>query len=79
MNMPPGVAFNARLAPDFLDFIVALDQHRVDAVLVGGYAVGVYGVVSATSDVDFLYRRTSANVQRLCHALDAFGAPPTAL
>ena len=79
MNMPPGVAFNARLAPDFLDFIVALDQHRVDAVLVGGYAVGVYGVVLATSDIDFLYRRTSANVQRLCRVLEAFGAPPTAI
>lgn len=79
MKMPPGVAYNERLAPDILAFMVALDHHRVDAVLVGGYAVGVYGVVLATRDIDFLYRRTAANVQRLCRALEAFGAPPTAL
>ncbi len=79
MKMPPGVAYNERVAPDILDFMVARDHHRVDAVLVGAYAVGVYGVVLATSDIDFLYRRTAANVQRLCRALEAFGAPPTAL
>lgn len=79
MKTPPGVAFNERLAPDFRDFIVALEQHRVDAVLVGGYAVGVYGVVRATSDIDFLYRRTATNVERLCRALEVFGAPPSAI
>lgn len=64
------------LSPDFLDFIVCLNERRVDFVLIGGYAVGVHGVVRATGDIDFLYRRTRTNVRRLCAAMENFGAPP---
>jgi hypothetical protein len=70
---------NEALAPDFLDFIAALNEHRVDFVLVGGYALGVYGVVRATGDIDFLYRRTKTVVRRLCSAMDDFGAPPVVI
>jgi hypothetical protein len=35
----------------------------------------VHGVVRATGDIDFLYRRTQRNVARLCAAMTAFGAP----
>jgi predicted nucleotidyltransferase len=66
---------NDSLAPDFLDFIASLNEHRVDFVLIGGYALGVHGVIRATSDIDFLYRRTKAVVRRLCAAMDSFGAP----
>ena len=38
---------------DFLDFIRALNAHAVEYMLVGGYAVGVYGHVRATTDIDF--------------------------
>ena len=68
-------AGNDALSPDFLDFIVCLNEQRAHAVLVGGYALGVHGVVRATGDIDFLYRRTTRNVQRLCRALVDFGAP----
>lgn len=61
---------------DFLDFIIELNKHHVDFVLVGGYAMGVHGVIRATGDIDFLYRRTRPNVRRLCTAMDNFGAPP---
>ena len=47
----------------------------MDFVLVGGYAVGVHGVIRATGDIDFFYRRTEGNVKRLCAALADFGAP----
>lgn len=67
------------LAPDFLDFIVCLNERAVDAVLVGGYALGAHGVVRATADIDFLYRRTAKNVRRLCAALEDFGAPPNVI
>lgn len=62
-------------SPDFLDFIVALSENKVDVVLVGGYALAVHGVIRATADIDFLYRCTPANVSRLCAALREFGAP----
>ena len=67
---------NETLPPDFLDFITCLNERQVDFVLIGGYAVGVHGFVRATGDIDFFYRRTEANVKRLCAALKAFGAPP---
>lgn len=66
---------NDSLAPDFLDFITCLNARKVEFVLIGGYAVGVHGVIRATGDIDFLYRRTEANVRRLCEAMEEFGAP----
>jgi hypothetical protein len=66
---------NDVLSADFLDFIRELNRHKVDYVLVGGYALAVYGIVRATGDIDFLYRRTKSNVSLLCAALDDFGAP----
>lgn len=66
---------NDSLAADFLDFITCLNVRKVKFVLIGGYAVGVHGAVRATGDIDFLYRRTEANVRRLCEAMDDFGAP----
>lgn len=71
-----GAEDNDTLSPDFLDFIVALNEQKVDFVLVGGYAMGVHGVVRATGDIDFLYRATKMNVRRLCNAMIGFGAPP---
>jgi hypothetical protein len=66
---------NDALNPDFLDFIEVMNAKKVDFILIGGYAVGAYGVVRATVDIDFLYRRTEDNVERLCQALREFGAP----
>ena len=66
---------NDVLSPDLLDFIVCLNEQKVDFVLVGGYALGVHGVVRATGDIDFLYRPTKKNIARLCAAMLDFGAP----
>lgn len=76
MSQEGGGEDNDALSPDFLDFIAALNEHEVHVVLVGGYALGVHGVVRATGDIDFLYRATKANVRRLCNAMIDFGAPP---
>jgi hypothetical protein len=75
MSKPAGDEANNGLSPDFLDFIVCLNERHVDFVLVGGYAMGVHGVIRATGDIDFLYRRTAKNVQALCAAMHDFGAP----
>jgi hypothetical protein len=63
------------LPSDFEDFIDCLKQHAVEYILVGGYALGAHGVIRATGDIDFLYRRTTPNVTALCRALADFGAP----
>ena len=75
MSKPSDGEANSGLSPDFLDFIVCLNERHVDFVLVGGYAMGVHGVVRATGDIDFLYRRTRKNVRNLCAAMNDFGAP----
>jgi predicted nucleotidyltransferase len=75
VNRPDGEGF----PPDFRDFVAELNRHGVEYLLVGGYAVGVYGHVRATADIDFLYRRTPANVNRLLQALADFGAPADVL
>jgi predicted nucleotidyltransferase len=67
------------LSPDFHDFIVRLNEHQVECVLVGGYALGVHGVIRATGDIDFMYRRTTKNVKRLIAAMSEFGAPANVL
>ena len=66
---------NIGLSPDFHDFIVLLTEHKVECVLVGGYALGVHGVIRATGDIDFMYRPTTKNVKRLIGAMIEFGAP----
>ncbi len=56
-------ADDAEFSPDFRDFIDALQKHDVDAVLVGGYALGVHGVIRPTGDIDTVDRRTKKHVQ----------------
>jgi predicted nucleotidyltransferase len=68
-------ADNRILVDDFRDCIAALNRQAVEFVLVGGYAVGHYGRIRATGDIDFLYRTSPTNVARLCAALHEFGAP----
>lgn len=75
MSKRAGGKNNDALSPDFLDFITCLNEHGVDFVLVGGYALAIHGVVRATGDIDFMYRRTKATVRRLCAAMEDFGAP----
>lgn len=65
----------AAFPDDFRDFIRALNTHNVQYLLVGGYAVGMYGHVRATTDIDFFYRRTPENVRRLVRAMTEFGTP----
>ena len=66
---------NDDFAHDFIDFVRCLNRQNVEFLLIGGYAVGAHGVVRATADIDFLYRRASENVRQLCEAMDDFGAP----
>ena len=65
-----------QLPDDFKDFIRCLNSNDVRYLLVGGWAVGVYGNPRATKDIDFLVANDSANLAKLQNALSAFGSPP---
>ncbi len=51
-----------------------LDAHRVEYVVVGGYAAQLHGSSHLTTDIDLTPHRSTTNLQRLAHALGDLGA-----
>ena len=64
-----------QLPVDFKEFIQCLNNQCVKYLLVGGWAIGVYGNPRATKDIDFLIAVDSENISQLQKALHEFGAP----
>jgi len=60
----------------FKEFIQCLNKNKVKYLLVGGWAVGIYGHPRATKDIDFLLSNDQENLNNIKKALDEFGAPP---
>jgi len=61
------------LARDFKEFLKLLISHRVEFLLIGGYAVGIYGHVRATNDLDIWVDISATNSDRIEAALSEFG------
>jgi hypothetical protein len=61
------------LPPDLSEFLRLLHSHDVEYLLVGGYAVGVYGYVRATGDMDIWVRPTADNADKLVRVFSDFG------
>lgn len=59
----------------FRDFIKALNENKVDYVLVGGMAVILHGYVRGTGDMDIWVNKTSENYKKLVKAFTQFGMP----
>ena len=64
------------LPDDFKEFVQCLNSSKVEYLLIGGWAVGMYGHPRATKDIDFLISISSNNLKKLEKALLVFGAPP---
>jgi hypothetical protein len=65
----------AKLPQDFADLLVELREADAEFLLVGGWAVILYGCVRATDDMDIFVRPSKSNSERVFAALEAFGAP----
>jgi hypothetical protein len=61
------------LPPDFKEFLQLLNAKSVEYLLIGGYAVGYYGYVRATADIDVWLAMTPENADRAVEALREFG------
>jgi hypothetical protein len=61
------------LPPDFKEFLRLLNNHRVEYLIIGGYAVGYYGYPRATGDMDIWIAFSSKNLRGLVAALREFG------
>lgn len=62
---------------DFRDFIDALNEQKVEYLLVGGYAVILHGYRRSTGDMDVWVNVTAENHKNLIKAYLAFGLPTT--
>jgi hypothetical protein len=58
---------------DFADFLKLLNSHRVEFLLIGGYAVGLHGYPRGTADLDVWVAMNPDNANRLVEALREFG------
>jgi len=61
------------LPQDFRAFIQLLNEHSVEYVIVGGYALAVHGYVRYTGDIDFFIALHPDNAERMLHVFEAFG------
>ena len=68
-----------QLPEDFKEFIKYLNSNKVKYLLLGGWAVGIYGQPRVTKDIDFLIAKDKNNLNRLKKALNEFGSPPVNL
>ena len=64
-----------QLPEDFKDFIKFLNEYKVRYLLVGGWAVGIYGNPRATKDIDFFIAIDDENIHNLLKVLKKFGTP----
>ena len=60
---------------DYIDMLKCLNKAGVDYMLVGGWAVNMYGYIRATVDLDIWILADSENAKRVYGAVAEFGAP----
>ena len=61
------------IQPDFEELLRLLEEHGVDYMIVGGYAVAYHGHPRFTKDIDVFFDPSDDNVARLRKALIDFG------
>jgi len=61
-----------KIPPDFKEFLRLLNFHQVEYLLIGGYAVGYYGFVRATGDMDVWVKINPDNAIKVVSALKEF-------
>jgi hypothetical protein len=62
-----------QLPADFKEFLQLLNDHNVEYLLIGGYAVGYYGYPRATVDMDIWIAINPVNATQVVAALKTFG------
>ena len=58
---------------DFRDLLALLNEHNVEYLIVGGYALAFHGAPRFTGDIDIFVRPGQENAARILQALSAFG------
>jgi len=66
---------NNKFPRHFKDFIIELNKHQVEYTLIGGYALGAYGHIRATADLDIYINATEENARKMLKVCIAYGIP----
>src|SRR6056297_2301930 len=61
------------LQPDFKELLGLLNEHGVEYLIIGGYALAFHGAPRFTGDLDLLISTTLQNADKVYSALKAFG------
>ena len=58
---------------DFREFVELLIRHKVEYLIVGGYAVGIHGHPRYTGDLDIWLNPTNENAEKILACVNEFG------
>ncbi len=58
---------------DFKELLELFNAHKVEYLIVGGYALAFHGAPRYTGDIDILIRPDEKNADRVLSSLDEFG------
>lgn len=61
------------LSQDFKEFVKLLIDHKVEYLIVGGYAVGIHGHPRYTGDLDVWINPTLENANKVVKCVNDFG------
>src|SRR5436190_17624320 len=64
------------LTQDFREFLNLLNLEKIEYLLIGGYAVGLYGHIWPTKDMDVWISVNQTNLERIVVVLEKFGFAP---
>ncbi|UCC96323.1 MAG: nucleotidyl transferase AbiEii/AbiGii toxin family protein [Phycisphaerales bacterium] len=58
---------------DFKELLELFNKHKVEYLIVGGYALAFHGAPRFTGDIDLFVRAVRKNAERILAALNEFG------
>ena len=58
---------------DFKELLALFNDHKVEYIIVGGYALAFHGAPRYTGDIDIFVKPATQNARRIMVALNAFG------
>ena len=61
------------LQQDFRELLESFNDHKVEYIIVGGYALAFHGAPRYTGDIDILVKPDTQNARRIMVALNEFG------
>jgi len=61
------------IQPDFKELLALFNEHEIEYIIVGAYALAYHGAPRFTGDIDLYVRPTEDNAGRIIKALDSFG------